>query len=86
MNQEITNIEDEDLRLKLEQLEKYKYEIRKLSEEQDSIYEKVVALFVNGDNDFAFDYVFNQSSEDSEGNCDYAVFLTDSMIKKLKEK
>jgi hypothetical protein len=86
MNQEITNIEDEDLRLKLEQLEKYKYEIRKLSEEQDSIYEKVVALFANGDNDFAFDYVFNQSSEDSEVNCDYAVFLTDNMIKKLKEK
>jgi hypothetical protein len=86
MNQEITNIEDEDLRLKLEQLEKYKYEIRKLSEEQDSIYEKVVALFANGDNDFAFDYVFNQSNEDPEVNCDYAVFLTDNMIKKLKEK
>jgi bacterioferritin (cytochrome b1) len=86
MNQEITNIEDEDLRLKLEQLEKYKHEIRKLSEEQDSIYEKVVALFVNGDNDFAFDYVFNQSNEDPDGNCDYAVFLTDNMIKKLKEK
>jgi hypothetical protein len=86
MNQEITNIEDEDLRLKLEQLEKYKYEIRKLSEEQDSIYEKVVALFANGDNDFAFDYVFNQSNEDPEVNCDYAVFLTDNIIKKLKEK
>jgi hypothetical protein len=86
MNQEITNIEDEDLRLKLEQLEKYKYEIKKLSEEQDSIYEKVVALFANGDNDYAFDYVFNQRNEDPEENCDYAVFLTDNMIKKLKEK
>ena len=86
MNQEIKNIEDEDLRLKLEQLEKYKCEIKKLSEEQDLIYEKVVALFANGDNDFAFDYVFNQGGGDPEGICDYSVFLVDNMIKKLKEK
>ena len=86
MNKEILNIEDEDLRLKLEQLEKYRFEIKKLSEEQDSIYEKVVALFANGDNDFAFDYIFNQGVEDTEGNCHYSVFLLDNMIKKLKEK
>ena len=86
MNKEIINIEAEDLRIKLDQLEKYKSEIKKLSEEQDSIYEKVVALFVNGDNDFAFDYIFNQGSEDPEDNCDYSVFLLDNMIKKLKEK
>jgi hypothetical protein len=86
MNQEITNIEDEDLRLKLEQLEKYRYEIKKLSDEQDLIYEKVIALFANGDNDYAFDYVFNQRIEETESNCDYSVFLVDNMIKKLKEK
>ena len=63
MNKEILNIEDEDLRIKLDQLEKYKSEIKKLSEEQDSIYEKVVALFVNGDNDFAFDYMLKNLLE-----------------------
>jgi hypothetical protein len=86
MNKEILNIEDEDLRLKLEQLEKYRLEIKKLSQEQDSIYEKVVALFANGDNDFAFDYIFNQGIEDPEDISDYSVFLVDNMIKKLKEK
>jgi len=86
MNKEIENIEDEDLRLKLEQLEKYRNEIKKLSDEQDLIYQKVVALFANGDNDYAFDYVFNQRIEDPEDNRDYAVFVADNMIKKLKEK
>jgi hypothetical protein len=86
MNQETTNIEDEDLRLKLEQLENYRYEIKKLSDEQDLIYEKVIALFANGDNDYAFDYVFNQRIEETESNCDYSIFLVDNMIKKLKEK
>ena len=86
MNQEATNIEDEDLRLKLEQLENYRYEIKKLSDEQDLIYEKVIALFANGDNDYAFDYVFNQRIEETESNCDYSIFLVDNMIKKLKEK
>jgi hypothetical protein len=86
MNTEITNIEDEDLRLKLEQLEKYRYEIKKLSDEQDLIYQKVVALFANGDNDYAFDYVFNQRIVEPEEDRDYAVFVADNMIKKLKEK
>ncbi len=86
MNKEIQNIEDEDLRLKLEQLENYRNEIKKLSDEQDLIYEKVIALFANGDNDYAFDYVFNQRIVDPEENRDYSVFITDNMIKKLKEK